>query len=204
MKSIHKKNEFSLRERGSKFYGFLVPCVSIKEFDNELCKLKEAFSDATHHCYAYRVHESRIIEFSSDDGEPSGSAGLPILNALRSANLVNCGAIVIRYYGGTKLGKSGLIEAYGQSIKGCIDKAKIKKIRKVVIINVKYNYHQEREIQALIRKFKLIENESEFSQNVKKILFCPFENEQSVIQSLEKLHYLGITFQKNGYSFIME
>lgn len=203
MKSIRKSTEFTLRERGSKFYGFLYPCTSIKEFDDYLVKVKNKYPDATHHCASYRVLESEIAEFNNDDGEPSGSAGLPILNALRSAELINCAAIIVRYYGGTKLGKSGLIEAYGGTTKGCIDNAEIAEIKRVIKVKVTYQYQQEKDIQPLVRSFNLIENEAEFLESVTKLFFCPTEFEQELIGSLQRLDYLGIKFEKIGYTFVM-
>ncbi len=203
MNSIRTKTDFTLKERGSKFYGFLFPCSSSNEFEEQLHELKNKYSDATHHCIAYRVLENELIEFNNDDGEPSGSAGLPILNAMRSAELVNCGIDVVRYYGGTKLGKAGLIEAYGETAKGCIQNAQISAIRKVLRVQIMYHYYQEKEIQPLVCSFNLIEESAQFFENVSKTFACPIEHEENLIYALSRLAYLGINFEKIGYTFVM-
>ncbi len=203
MNSIRKTSEFTLRERGSKFYGFLFPCPSSEIFEERLSELKKKYPDATHHCTAYRVLELELREFSNDDGEPSGSAGLPILNSLRSSDLINCGAIVVRYYGGTKLGKSGLIEAYSEGIKGCIEKAEIAQIQKMTRIKVTYSYQNEKEIQQIIRNHELVEESSSFTESVSKILLCLESQFDLLKHSLEKIEYLGIEFKSLGHTFVM-
>jgi uncharacterized YigZ family protein len=175
----------------------------LQDFEEELNILKKRYPDATHHCTAYRVLGEQILEFSNDDGESSGSAGLPILNALRSSELVNCGVDVVRYYGGTKLGKSGLIEAYGETAKGCIEFAELATIQKMARVQVFYQYHQEKEIQPLVRNLNLVEEESEFLESVSKMFLCPIELEASFLQSLEKLEYLGIKFDSIEHTFVM-
>ncbi|MFN4224639.1 MAG: IMPACT family protein [Fervidobacterium nodosum] len=92
-----------------------------KEFISEISK---RYKDATHNCPAYRVIENgNILEFSSDAGEPSGTAGLPMLNTLRKNDLLNVAVVVTRYFGGVKLGVRGLIDAYSQAVQEVIDKA---------------------------------------------------------------------------------
>ena len=201
--SINKISEYSFKERGSKFYGFLFPSSSIKEFEEGILFFKKKYPEATHYCTAYRHVAEQIIEFSSDDGEPSGSAGLPILNILKSTNLVNCGALVIRYYGGTKLGKPGLIESYSKAIKNCVNSAELLPICKMVKIEISYQYHQEKEIQLLIRNFELIEKQSEFLESISKLFYCPIDNEDPLIQKLQSLTYMGITFNRIGYTLMI-
>ncbi len=104
----------TLKEKRSEFIGIIQPCESQQEFSDELKKLKKEFHDANHICWAYRLRMPEgLEELSADAGEPAGSAGLPMLNALRSAEIENGMVFVIRYFGGTKLGKRGLMDAYG-------------------------------------------------------------------------------------------
>ena len=103
-----------LNEKKSRFLAFLAPVSSMGHADEELAGLRRRYHDATHHCSAYRIlNGEEVLEGSNDDGEPSGSAGLPILQQLQKADLVNILAVVVRYYGGTKLGVGGLVRAYG-------------------------------------------------------------------------------------------
>ena len=105
-------SEALLVEKGSKFLAYCIPVTSIADFKVHLEKLKAEHPKANHHCFAYRLTYNGETYRANDDGEPSGSAGLPILNQLKSAELTNCAIIVVRYFGGVKLGVSGLITAY--------------------------------------------------------------------------------------------
>ena len=103
-----------LNEKKSRFLAFLIPVSSVEGADEELARLRRKYHDATHHCTAYRIlNGEEVLESSNDDGEPSGSAGLPILQQLQKADVVNVLAVVVRYFGGTKLGVGGLVRAYG-------------------------------------------------------------------------------------------
>ncbi len=203
MKTIRKSTESTIRERGSKFYGFLFPCNSDDFFEIKLDELKSRFPDATHHCCAYRLIAEQVIEYSNDDGEPSGTAGLPILNTLKSAELVNIGAIVVRYYGGSKLGKAGLIDAYSSSTKECIEQATIGALEKVFRIKLIYHYAQESQIQQIIHTFQLNEIEQQFTERVMKIVQGPIQKEEDCVQSLEAIEYQGISFQLLEHTFVM-
>lgn len=115
------KSEF--KDRGSKFYGFALKTHNKAEFENWLQKTKAKFPDATHHCYAYVLHPDRSEQYDSDDGEPSNSAGKPILRAIQSFEATQISVIVVRYYGGVNLGIPGLINAYGEAAKLAIENA---------------------------------------------------------------------------------
>jgi len=114
-----------LSVKNSKFIAVIFPCSSLENFKIELTQLKKQHPKASHFCHATAVLENDIIFRSSDDGEPSGTAGLPILGQLKSAQLIQVGLIVIRYYGGTKLGASGLIQAYKESARLVIESADV-------------------------------------------------------------------------------
>lgn len=112
-------SEFSLTQQKSKFTAILFPCADEDVFKSNLNHIKSLHAKAEHACYAYQVG-SPIKTRANDDGEPSGSAGLPILGQLKSHELINVGCVVIRYYGGTKLGVPGLIAAYKNTCLGAI------------------------------------------------------------------------------------
>ncbi|TFB11067.1 YigZ family protein [Candidatus Marinimicrobia bacterium MT.SAG.2] len=114
-----------LKEKGSKFIGSAFHVQDEQEAKMNLEKIKKKYHDATHNCWAYRVgHGDKIIGLSGDDGEPSGSAGAPMLSVIEGAELTNLIVIVTRYFGGTKLGVGGLIRAYGGCVKLLIETAK--------------------------------------------------------------------------------
>lgn len=123
--TIDKESEALFKDRGSKFFGYVFPCRSEEEFKERLDELKKEHYQARHHCYAWRLNPDDIQHRANDDGEPAHSAGTPILHALQSADVVNVGAIVVRYFGGTKLGVPGLINAYKSATIEALENAKI-------------------------------------------------------------------------------
>lgn len=125
IRTVRTSQYYEIKISGSRFIGILSAFNDIKELTNIISLVKEAYPNATHYCYAYRVGWKNEITRANDDGEPNGSAGLPILNQLFSSQLKNCICIVVRYYGGNKLGVSGLIDAYKSAAKECIKLATI-------------------------------------------------------------------------------
>ena len=112
--------ESSLRERGSRFFGYAFPVHNEGELKQYLQQIKQQYPDATHHCYAVVMHPDQSYQRSTDDGEPSNTAGRPIQRAILSAGLTNVLVIVVRYYGGTLLGIPGLIKAYGETAQAAL------------------------------------------------------------------------------------
>lgn len=202
MKTIRKSASTSFRERGSKFIGCLFPIDSEDDFHEELDDLKSKYPDATHHCYGWRVNPSQPKEFCSDDGEPSGTAGLPILNQLKSFDVVNAGIVVVRYYGGTKLGKSGLIEAYGRSAQLCLESASLISIKPVQLFEIRYPYPGENTINKLINDYDLKVMKSEYLEHVMLKVACPKATAKYFEKELAGLEHLKITFEKLKESFI--
>lgn len=108
--------EAEVREKASRFLAFVAPAENTTQAQDFLAQLRRRFPDATHHCWAWRLGPGGA-ERSSDDGEPSGTAGAPMLQVLRGANLSDVVAVVVRWFGGTKLGKGGLVRAYGAAVR---------------------------------------------------------------------------------------
>ncbi len=120
--------ESFLKISGSKFYGYLLPARTTEEAETILNDYQARFADATHVCYAFRLGLNGQNYRYSDAGEPKNTAGLPIYNALRSASISNVICMVVRYYGGTKLGAGGLVEAYRSSAAEAASSAQLEKI----------------------------------------------------------------------------
>lgn len=114
------------RELGSKFLGYAFPLAHFQEWQQRLLEIKEMHPKATHHCYAYTFGGLELRERTSDDGEPTGSAGKPILGQIVSFGLSNVIVIVVRYFGGKKLGIPGLIQSYRECTKATLSAATIK------------------------------------------------------------------------------
>lgn len=118
--TLNGESEYALSQNKSKFIAFLFPCSNEESFKEKLQSIQALHPKATHHCYSFRFLNPNQ-ERANDDGEPSGSAGLPILGQLKSFKLFNCACVVVRYYGGTKLGVPGLISAYKLATKEAIE-----------------------------------------------------------------------------------
>jgi len=132
--TIQKKGTSVYKEKQSEFIGHIFAISNTSQFRSDLKDLKKEYYNARHFCWGYRILDTHEIEENaSDAGEPNGSAGLPILNQLKQYELVNVGLVVIRYFGGTKLGKRGLIESYGQSASDTIQSVNRVPFQDVVI-----------------------------------------------------------------------
>lgn len=125
-------------EKRSKFIAYAVPVLSAQDVKNEIDKLKKEFYDARHICWAYMLGFDRLEFRSNDDGEPSGTAGKPILGQINSNELTNILIAVVRYFGGIKLGTSGLIVAYKEAAADAIKEAEI--IEKTVDIQISFSF----------------------------------------------------------------
>ncbi|HBD63151.1 MAG TPA: YigZ family protein [Clostridiales bacterium] len=115
-KSIHKYGRDEIIINKSRFIGTASPVENEEQAVEFIEKIKKEFKDASHNCYAYVIGENKGIQRYSDDGEPSGTAGMPILNVINQENIVNAAVVVTRYFGGVLLGAGGLVRAY---TKGC-------------------------------------------------------------------------------------
>ena len=124
-KTIVTPSEGDFRDRGSKFPSYLFPCQDEEELKGYINELRKQHPGSRHVCYGAILGVENNVERSNDDGEPGGTAGLPILNQLLSAELKNVALLVVRYFGGAKLGKPGLINAYKESAKEAINNAKL-------------------------------------------------------------------------------
>ena len=118
--SVELPSKGVFKSKGSKFFAYLFHCEDEESFKVQLDFIKTQEPSARHYCWALRIHPETLMERSSDDGEPAHTAGTPILRALLSHELVNIGCVVVRYFGGTKLGVPGLIEAYGSAAEDAI------------------------------------------------------------------------------------
>jgi uncharacterized YigZ family protein len=124
-RTIQETGSRAFKEKQSEFIGRIFPISSIQDFRKQLKSLKKEYHDSKHLAWAYRFQKAHVIEENcSDAGEPSGTAGLPILNPLKQNNFMNVGLVVIRYFGGIKLGKRGLIDAYEKSANDTISSVK--------------------------------------------------------------------------------
>ena len=143
-----------LKEKGSKFLSFAFPLNDEDDIKKYLSKIREEHPKATHHCYAFRYGINGENYRANDDGEPSGSAGLPIYNQLLAHHITNVLVIVVRYYGGTKLGVSGLVKAYKESAKLALEESEIITKELESEVSIRFNFNQQNLIFTLLNKFE--------------------------------------------------
>jgi len=163
--TIQKESTGLYKEKGSKFIAFAYPVNSIKSINEKLELLRKQYHDARHYCYAYILGNDGKIVRANDDGEPNHSAGDPILGQIKSLNLTNTLVVVIRYFGGTKLGVSGLINAYKTSAEEALKTTNSIKVFITTPITVTYSYSSTNEVMRLVNDFELSIIDQEFAED---------------------------------------
>ena len=150
--TIARQSIGEFKDRGSKFIAYAYPVYSEKEWQERLTATKKRHIKARHHCYAYRLGLDGNNFRANDDGEPSGTAGRPILGQIDSYNLTNVIVIVVRYFGGTKLGTSGLINAYRNSTKEALELADIVEKKLEDIYRLVFDYSLMSNVMNAVKK----------------------------------------------------
>ena len=144
------------KDKGSSFHAVAFPAFCINDVKSKLFSMKEKYSDASHICYGYRIKiGQRLDEYASDAGEPKGSAGLPILSALKKQNLINSIIIIIRYFGGSKLGIPRLKNAYGIAAGNAIENAKLTMWIEKKSLSITYPYELKGVMDSILKKNKI-------------------------------------------------
>jgi len=186
IKTILSYSETKFKEKSSIFLGFAYPIKSIEDVTVKLALLRKKYFDATHHCYAYKL-ASNILKYS-DDGEPSGTAGIRILNVIEHFDLVNVLLVVVRYYGGTKLGVGPLGKAYYNSALQAIESENIIIQKPYNKITIDSNYLLINQVKKLLLKYEAINDEIKFGEGV---MFSYFIDPGKVKLVSDELHELS-------------
>ena len=189
--SIKEKSEGSYKEKGSKFIALAFPVNDENDIKEIINSVKKEHYNARHHCYAYIIGNENIRFRSNDDGEPRHTAGDPILNQIRSFQLINVLVIVARYFGGTKLGKSGLINAYKSASREALGKAKIIEKVQICKITINFKYDGLNEVMHVIQKMDL------------KILDQKYEETCSITGIIPKSLVQQIINEISGYKNVI-
>lgn len=162
-KTIKLKSEGLFKDKGSKFIAYAFPIRNEEDFKEGMDETKELHPTARHFCYSYRIGVEGEVYRVNDDGEPSGSAGQPIWNQLRSLELTNLGVIVVRYFGGTKLGIPGLINAYKEATVEAINANEIIEDELKKEFSIRFNYSLMNDIMTLVKKNDLTVKSQDFN-----------------------------------------
>lgn len=184
------------KDRGSKFIAYAFPIETADDFKKQLQILKKEHPKAVHHCFAYRIGTDGNNFRSSDDGEPSGTAGKPILGQIDSKELTNVAVIVVRYWGGTLLGVPGLINAYKMSASMAFQVTPVIQKQVEIKYSVEFDYTQMNEVMMILKQF----NCSVIAQEMQ--LFCMIKTgvpKNRLQEVLYRLHDLqNVTTKKEA------
>ena len=185
MKSIKEEviNEIIINK--SKFITVLTNINDINKIKEKLEDIKKTYKDATHYCYAYIINNH---EKCSDNGEPSGTAGMPILNVLKQNNLTNILCVVIRYFGGIKLGAGGLIRAYSTSASEALNKTNITNLVNGYNITIEFPYDNLKQIDYLLKNIdikKTYQTNITYTFNIEKEKFNQIENKLTKLSKIK-------------------
>ncbi|ALI98177.1 IMPACT family protein [Rufibacter tibetensis] len=176
------------KEKGSKFISKAYPVRTEEEVKEILQSLKKEYFDARHHCYAYLLGANRATYRANDDGEPNHSAGDPILGQIRSAGLSNVLVVVIRYFGGIKLGVGGLIHANKTATAEALEQAQVVERHETTFLIVEFGYEQMNEIMKVVKDYDLPVRQQDFNVDCRLTV----EVRTGLAPQIEAL------FQKNG------
>ena len=177
MYSIQKNVENTIIIKKSKFICKLYRINNLEEINNILEKLKKEYNDSTHICYAYIIDSK---ERCNDNGEPSGTAGMPMLNVLKKNNLDHILAVVVRYFGGIKLGAGGLTRAYSNSTIEAINNSKIIELVKGFYLQIEFDFSQKKTVDYILNNISI--KEITFDTN---IIYKLYLSNQDIINELK-------------------
>ena len=175
-RTIENISEGLYKEKGSKFLSFVFPCKNEEEAKIHLSFLRKEHHLAVHVCYAFRFGSDKKLFRSSDDGEPTNSAGPPILGQIQSYDLTNVLIAVVRYYGGTNLGVGGLINAYRTAAKDALEHAIIIEDEDQKELLVTFSYEQMPQVMKLVKSHKCVIVNQSFDQKCFLKLRFPISN----------------------------
>ncbi|MDB5286276.1 MAG: YigZ family protein [Mucilaginibacter sp.] len=196
--TIAQPTEGTFRDRGSKFLAFAYPVNSDSEIKPIVAHLKAEHPKANHHCWAIRLGIDRSVFRVNDDGEPSGTAGRPILNTLLSKNITNVLVVVVRYFGGTLLGVPGLINAYKAATEAALSEVQL--IEKTVndIYTITFDYLQMNDVMRIIKdeQLQIIEQRSELNCDIR---FSVRKTQvEQVMSKLNKVSGVKVVYNYSG------
>ncbi len=163
---IYEAGSGEIVEKKSRFIAHIYPVDSIEEAEQIKEQIKKKYWDARHNCTAYVIGKNNEIQRYDDDGEPSGTAGKPMLDILLSSELRNCIVVVTRYFGGVLLGTGGLIRAYQAAVKGGLQNTKVVKVHKGIQIGIQTDYTGLGKIQYITANEGAYIKETEYLENV--------------------------------------
>jgi uncharacterized YigZ family protein len=171
-RTVAGRGEAGFEVRGSEFVGHVAPAGSVDAAEAVVEAVRAEYADASHNVPAYRVRADPLREWASDDGEPSGSAGKPVLNVLQGEGVANVVAVVTRYFGGTELGVGGLVRAYGRAVKAALDDAEVVERLPREQFTVTVDYDDSGSVRGLLESAG-VEFDADYAATVEFVVDAP-------------------------------
>lgn len=192
-RTISKPSEGIFKDKGSKFISFAFPVISEDEIRDIIHSIKKEHHSARHHCYAWRLGYEKLLFRANDDGEPSSTAGKPILGQIQSHDLTNILIVVVRYFGGILLGTNGLINAYRNAATDAVNQAEI--VERVVEnqLLIEFGYGVMNEVMKVFKDEKLPQIDSQFDLQCRISTRVRLSDQIRISEELKKIEGLKIT-----------
>lgn len=200
--TVFEDAKASIVIKKSEFIAHLHHAQSAGEAQDFIDAIKKEHFRARHNCYAYVIGESGELKKASDDGEPSSTAGRPILSAIENAGLVNVVIVVTRYFGGIKLGANGLVRAYMSAAKEAVENAKTVKMSECFEYDLTYDYSFHGKVDSFVRSEDILSEEPEFSDRVNVRVYIPESREKELIDGLVQITNGRIEKKRNKKVFM--
>lgn len=197
-RTIKTSSEGVFKDKGSKFLAFVYPLATEVDIKPIIARLKAEHPKANHHCWAMRLTPDRSVFKLNDDGEPSGTAGRPILNTLLSRDLTNVLVVVVRYFGGTLLGVPGLINAYKQATEDALSQAEVVERTINDIYNIQFNYLQMNDIMRLVKEEDVSILNQQFDNDCSLQVSIRKMQVNSVLSKLEKIEHVVVKYDHSA------
>ena len=184
--------EVLYKDKGSKFFGYAFPIKTKEEFKTIIENLKQKHSSAGHFCFAYQHGIETPYYRVSDDGEPSNSAGLPIYGQLQAFELTNVLIVVVRYFGGTKLGVGGLINAYKTTAKLSLEASSIKTLDILIPLKLTFVYKDLSQVMRIIKKYQLVLKSQRLEMDCEVVIMVKKNVLKSIQTTFEAFHKIKV------------
>ena len=188
-RTIAEPTEGIFKDRGSKFLSFAHPVHNESEIKDILEQLRREYHDARHHCYAYRIGVDPVFVRANDDGEPSSSAGKPILNQIEKHNLTNILVVVVRYFGGKLLGVGGLINAYRTATVIAIENSRIVRKKIKHLYRLTFEYPQMNDVMTIIKEHQVETSNQIFEISCAMNISIALDKEQLILSKLKSIDH---------------
>ncbi len=191
---LQPSEQVLFKDRNSKFFGYAFPVTNEDQVKKHIEVLKKVHHSARHWCYAYQLGVENSVYRANDDGEPNNSAGMPIYGQIQSFNVTNILIVVVRYFGGTKLGVGGLINAYRSAAKIALDSAKIveKTINKQMLVSCTYDHLNK--VMRIIKEKNLNILEQDMQLECRIKIEVRLKESETIFRLFENLQHISVEF----------